>query len=225
MKPTAFISSVIDGFEEYRDAAARGVNAAAGTPIRVETLASTDRSPRNVCLDLVEESDIYILIVADRGGWTAPSGMKVTEEEYEHARASGKPILAFILEGEKDEDASRLAAKASDYVDGQFRTTFVDPDELQGAVENSVRRVMGRFASPMRDPKEVQARAAEATPFDREATLRVVVAPEREGELIDLLKLDEPELLNGLYRVGHDPGAALFAYERSKQAEVKGEWS
>lgn len=223
MNPTAFISSVIDGFEEYRAAAARGLTSAGANPMLVEDLPSLDRSPRNTCLDLVEDSDIYVVLVGTRGGWTAPSGMKVTEEEYEHAKASGKPILAFIHDGALDEDAARLAAKVSDYVDGQFRATFTSPDELAALVEQAVRRVIPRFDLPMRDHGEVQVRASEAEPFQREATLRVVAAPEREGELIDPLRLDEPELINAIYEIAHAPDLGLFSYEHAKKPELRGD--
>jgi hypothetical protein len=222
MRPTAFVSSVIEGFESYREAAAVGLKAAGVTPLRVEDLPSTDRSPRNVCLDLVEACDIYVVIIGSRGGWTSPSGMKVTEEEYEHAKALGKPILAFLEDVRRDEDAERLAREISDYVHGAFRSTFSGPNELAEAVERAVRGILPRFTMPMRDPEEVQSCARRATGQQHEAMVRLVVAPERRGELVDPVLLDDAEVIDGIYQLGHEPEVGLFAYENPKTHQLKG---
>lgn len=221
MKPTVFVSSVIEGFAQERKAAADGVTQAGATPLLVENLPSVARSPRNVCLDLVETADIYLVVVGERGGWTAPSGMKVTEEEYEHARKLGRPVVAFIREGTRDEHAQRLADKVSDYVDGRFRSTFREPEDLAAEVERTIRSLMPRFDLPMRDPETVQREATAAAPLDGESTLRVVVAPERVGEVIDPVVLDDLGFVKGLYRIGHE--VDLFSYEHGKETSVQGD--
>jgi hypothetical protein len=75
MKPVVFVSSIVERFQEFREAARRGVEAAGGRPLLVnEDFPSLGTSPRNACLDAIDSSDYMLSIAAGRGGWTAPSG-------------------------------------------------------------------------------------------------------------------------------------------------------
>lgn len=68
-RPRVFVSSVVKGFEEYREAARRGIEAAGGEPVLVnEDFPAQPDSPRNACLDAVDSCDIYLAIIGDRGG-------------------------------------------------------------------------------------------------------------------------------------------------------------
>ena len=131
-KSRVFISSVVEGFGEFRAAARAAVVEAGGEPVLVnEDFPSLAASSRNACLDAVESSDIYVGIIGTRGGWVAPSGMLVVEEEWHHARARKRPTLFFLQTGTRDADAERLASTVSDYVDGTLRRTFATPEDLR----------------------------------------------------------------------------------------------
>jgi hypothetical protein len=68
-RPRVFVSSVIEGFQAYRQAAARAVEAAGGEPVLVnEQFPSLAASSRNACLDAVESCDSFVLILGARGG-------------------------------------------------------------------------------------------------------------------------------------------------------------
>jgi hypothetical protein len=138
MHPRVFVSSVMDGFEAYRQAARKGIVAAGGDPVLVEDFPSLPQSPRTACLDGVASSDIYIGVVGGRGGWIAPSGKLVVEEEYEEARRRRLRTLAFIQNVARDENAIRLVRVFSDYIDGMFRQTFGTAEELHVAVEKAL---------------------------------------------------------------------------------------
>lgn len=80
-EPRVFVSSVIDGFQPYREAARKGIKAAGGEPVLVnEDFPSLPKSFRNACLDAVVSSDIYLAIIGERAGWRAPSGKLVVVE-------------------------------------------------------------------------------------------------------------------------------------------------
>lgn len=65
--PRVFVSSVAEGFEDYREAAREGIEAAGGEPVLVnEDFPSVPASPRNACLDAVTSSDIYLAIIGER---------------------------------------------------------------------------------------------------------------------------------------------------------------
>src|SRR5687767_3196702 len=98
--PRVFISSVIQGFEDFRQAAADGVAAGGGTPVMAELLPSLSSSPRNACLDGVQSSDVFVIVLGERAGWKTPSGEYAVEEEWQEARRRSLPILAFLQDCE-----------------------------------------------------------------------------------------------------------------------------
>ena len=82
MRARVFVSSVVDGFETFRQSAREGILAAGGEPVLVnEDFPSLSLSPRNACLDAVESSDVVVSIIGAWGGWTTPSGKLVVDEE------------------------------------------------------------------------------------------------------------------------------------------------
>jgi hypothetical protein len=92
-----FVSSVIEGFAEYRQAVRKGIEPASGEGIFVnEDFPSQASSPRNTCLDAIDSCDVFLLVLGARGGWKTPSGRLVVEEEYDHARARKLPVLVFL---------------------------------------------------------------------------------------------------------------------------------
>lgn len=220
MRPRVFVSSVMDGFEEYRRAAKVGIIAAGGEPVLVEDFSSLSQSPRTACLDAVASCDIYITVVGSRGGWTAPSGKLVVEEEYEEARHRRLFILAFIQDTERDADAQRLVRKFSDYIDGGFRTTFTTPAILQAAVEKALGPIIQHRIRPEVHTSVIEERLKAPHRIGNEASLRFVLVPERDDELIDPVLLESPELRQQLYDIGHSLRVGLFSYERPKTAEV-----
>lgn len=225
MGPRVFISSVIQGFDAFREAARRGVLTGGGEPVLVnEDVPSQPDSSRNVCLDLVHSSDAVVLLIGSQGGWVTPSGKTVVEEEVSEARRLGKPLLVFLQDvSEHDNAAARLAAEVSDYISGYYRRTFREPIELEEQVTVGVREITKTLALPKSSPSEVRKVLESAVKRSTDAIVRIVVAPVRHEEVIPPSRLEAPELLNTLYRLGHDPTIALFAYEYPKQARRSGD--
>jgi hypothetical protein len=141
-RPRVFVSSVIEGFAEYRKAARAGIDQAGCEAVLVnEDFPSQASSSRNTCLDGIDSCDIFLLVIGGRGGWKTPSGRLVVEEEFEHARARKLPVLVFLEDVSRDADAQRLAKSLSDYVDGHFRVTFTGAAALARQIERSLRAI------------------------------------------------------------------------------------
>ncbi|QDU67317.1 DUF4062 domain-containing protein [Engelhardtia mirabilis] len=220
-RPRVFVSSVMDGFGEYRAAARAGIEAAGCEPVLVEDNPSLDASPRNACLDGVESCDAVVVVVGDRGGYTAPSGKLVVEEEYEHAVGRSIPTLVFIQDGvERDEDADGLAARLSEYVDGRFRRSFNGPDDLAREVEAAVRTVAGARRSAGMDRQRMDGLLAEPPDFGHEVVLRVVVAPGRQDEtVVPVEQLDGDDFRYDFVRIGTERGVGLFDQNAARESE------
>ena len=218
-----FVSSVIEGFAEFRKAAREGIVAAGGEPVLVnEDFPSLVASSRNACLDAVDSCDFLVSIVGQRGGWTTPSGLLVVEEEYQQARKRRIPILAFLQNASRDAEAQRFAQELSDYVDGTFRQSFVSPEDLREAIQRSLTPLLleqperSMTRQPLADKFSSPLRLPYAT------TLRLVVSPERNEEVVDPVRLGSQEFLDRIYELGHSSSVRLFNYRSPKTAEVRG---
>jgi hypothetical protein len=223
-KLRVFVSSVIEGFADYRAAARKGIEAAGAQPVMVnEDFPSQGTSSRNACLDAIDSSDCLLSIVGSRGGWTAPSGRLVVEEEFEHARVRSLPVLAFMQETMRDADAERFVRRLSDYVEGMFRTKFQTPAELQQQVERAVR---GRVEAV--SPRSVEERdlssyfVPERHSSGGATMLRLVLEPERQQEVIDPVQLASVDFKERLLELGHGKDVRLFNYSRGKSVELEG---
>jgi hypothetical protein len=194
-KARFFVSSVIEGFADYRAAAREGIEAGGGAPVMVnEDFPSKGDSSRNACLDAIESSDYILSIVGNRGGWTTPSGRLVVEEEFEHARVRNRPILAFVQDAKRDADADRFVRRLSDYVDGMFRTKFTTPADLRREVARAVRERVDAVSPKNSEERDLSSYLAGERRSSGGATmLRLVLEPERQEEVIDPVRLASEE--------------------------------
>ncbi len=218
MRPRVFVSSVIEGFDAHRQAARVAIHAADGEPLLVnEDFPSIHASSRNACLDAVASSDYFVLIIGARGGWRAPSGRLVVQEELEEARRRRIPALVFIEDVEQDEDAKNLSRTVSDYVDGYFRVRFRGPEELGRELERALRPLIETARRPAMNPDELSAYLEHPYKVGDQVTLRFVLVPARREEIIDPIRLGSGEFADRLLELGHSKPIGLFSYQRAKE--------
>lgn len=224
-RPRVFVSSVIRDFQEVRQAARQGISAAGGEPVLVnEDFPSLSTSSRTACLDAVASCDIFVVIVGKLGGWTTPSGKLVVEEEYEEARRRQLPVLVFLQNVARDDEATRLARTLSDYVDGHLRVIFSTPDELSEQLVKALQPVIKTMMQP-ETPRDRIGRyfTGEERRSGGQARVRFVVAPQRDEEVIDPVCLGSQNFLNTLMVLAHQQDVGLFGYEHPKSHVLQGD--
>jgi hypothetical protein len=218
--PRVFVSSVVTGFEAYRRAAKEGILAAGGEPILVnEDFPSIPDSSRNACLDAVASSDALALVIGERGGWKAPSGRFVIEEEYDEAVRRGIPLYVFLQDIARDPETDRFAKRVSDYVLGRFRTSFRTPEELREAATKALgtlRSARTRMVGPA-----ITNALKDRSEQSQYPTLRLAVGSTREGELVDPLSLFREEFQDEIIKIGTAKPHPIFGLRKEKAAEVK----
>ena len=143
-----FLSSVGRALRAERDGLAAQLQVTAPyEPLRFEDFVAQDRSSREACLAGVDSCDVYVLILGPWYGDPLPDSNKApTEEEFEHARRSGKPILVFT-KNTTDPDEPRqteFKARVEHYVDGYFRRSFTDVLSLNVAVTKALGELPSR---------------------------------------------------------------------------------
>jgi hypothetical protein len=217
-RPRVFVSSVVEGFAEYRQAARDGIAQAGGEAVLVnEDFPSQASSSRNTCLDAIDSCDIFLLVVGARGGWKTPAGQLVVEEEFEHARARKLPVLVFLEDVPRDADAQRFTSILSDYVDGSFRVKFTGAAELQDQIERSLRVISATQGNRPMDHDPIAAHLLKPHRFSDQTSLRFGIGPERREEVFDPLDLASPDFAERMMEIGHSRDVRLFGYLYAKE--------
>lgn len=218
-KVRVFVSSVIEGFTAFREAARRAIISLGAEPVMAEDFPASSASPRNACLDGVASSDVYLLIVGSRGGWRTPSGQLAVEEEYEEAKRRNKILSLYVQDVGRDADAERLERKVSDYVGGHFRARFADSSELERVIQEKLSPILSQLRLPLMNTAQLEEKLNDSYRVEHETTLRLVLAPERSEEVIDRVDIGSTTFVERILRVGHD--SRVFDYRNAKTDDLK----
>lgn len=129
-----FISSVIGGYEAYRDAVEDAVKTLGHQVTRAENFPASSDSPQVACLKGVRGSDVVIVLVGARYGEIQPSGFSATHEELLEARDK-KPIIAFVeSDVTRDKQQTAFLENVQAWATGLFTEEFAAADELKRKV-------------------------------------------------------------------------------------------
>lgn len=219
-----FVSSVMKGYEEYREATRVGIRQAACDAVLAEEFAAKSASSRNACIDGVQSADALVLLLGPRYGCVAPSGRSATEEEYQEAKREQMPILVFVQDGiSKDPDQQAFVARVEDYIHGHFRKSFQSSDDLKRLVKEAVMdRDWGAVPQYLDGAEGRIQGALNRRPPDNQYSvwMKTVWTTLRNEEVVDPLTLTDDDFKNQVLRLGHDCEPPLFRYERPKQSEA-----
>jgi tetratricopeptide (TPR) repeat protein len=144
------ISSTSQDLPEHRQQVMNACLEQGMFPMMMEHLPASDAEAIPASLKMVDEADIYLLILANRYGYVPaaenPKQISVTEHEYNRALERKIPCLTFAMHAdhdvkavdvEKGEGAVKLEAfKARALLKGT--NFFHSPEDLRGHVVNSL---------------------------------------------------------------------------------------
>lgn len=192
-----FLSSVVTGFEEYREAAADAIATLGHEVVRSEQFGVRPDTPQRACLGELRSTELVVLVLGARYGFVNPvSGLSATHEEFREAAAT-KPVLVFIQGGvTPEEEQLALIREAQDWARGGLTGSFATPEELRRAVTQAVHRwEIAQSAGPA-DETEMLERGRRLLPDSRSggAKLAVVAIPGPRQELVSPVRLDGPQL-------------------------------
>ncbi len=210
-----FVSSVISGYQEYRDAVFRAVQMIGGDVIRAEDFSASEESPQVACMRGVRSADVTVLLLGDRYGYLQQSGLSATHEEFREAAERG-PVLAFEHSGVNREDRQRrFLHEVQDWAGGRLTGSYSSSEELRGLVVRALHEHQMSRATGSADPEEMHRRALEALPpLSRNAatdpSLHVIVAGGPHQEVLRPAQLDDPALVREIHREALFGTAAVF---------------
>ncbi|WP_133513332.1 DUF4062 domain-containing protein [Candidatus Thiosymbion oneisti] len=91
-----FISSTFRDLQEERQAVLDAVLNMNHFPAGMELFPASDSTPWEVIERVIDDSDYYVLIIGGMYGSTDSDGISYTEREYDYAKKTNKPVLAFL---------------------------------------------------------------------------------------------------------------------------------
>ena len=161
-----FISSTMKDLQEERKVIDQAISQLRFQALRAETIGAQAVSPREACLMMAQECDIYLGILGARYGYIPPNqSVSVTEMEFNEARALGKPILLYRKQVEDPEPRQKeFIDRIGDFDKGTFWRRFSQedvPEQLSERVKDDIAQLVttmlkGRVVSaPQVAPKGV----------------------------------------------------------------------
>lgn len=111
-----FVSSVIEGLEKERNIAEKAIRDLILDPDQFEIFPASTGAPREICLEKVKESDIFILILKDKVS-------DIVLEEFQTAEENEKEILIFLKKDPNNRNLKEfLKGIEKDYTYKRFST-------------------------------------------------------------------------------------------------------
>ena len=223
-----FISSVIGGMEEYRDAAADAIRVLGHNVVRAEDFGASPTTPRIACLDAVRKSDTVVLILGARYGQVQDSGLSATHEEYMEAREA-RPVLAMIQEGiEFDPKQRDLVDKVQDWNSGNYTQSFSTPSELKDAVTRALHRLTLSQVTGSPDLDEILERAInsledEGGYYLSVPRLAVAMASGSRQTVLRPAEMESFTLEQALLKIALFGSVPIFTTEKGTKAKIKNE--
>lgn len=196
-----FVSSVMRGFEQEREAARQAIESVDARPLMAETAPASADPSKTALLDLVAQADAVVLVLGARYGYIGLNGRSPTEDEFRHAQTLGRPVFVFVQNGveREPEQEAFLRRIQGSWEEGAFTAFFDEPSQLGFAIVKAL--TAHRNAATGDGGEAAAARALElAGTQERHGTgtpdVRVVIVPVGAGVLLDALALDDAELVD-----------------------------
>lgn len=223
-----FISSLIAGFEPFREAVRSAVTTLRHEPVMAEDFGARPSSPQVACLSGLRDADAVVLVLGERYGAVQPSGLSATHEEYREAQGR-KPVIAFVQEGISPEPRQEeFIIEVQAWKDGLFRGGFRNAEDLRAGVTRALHDYdLARAIGPVNAEELVERAVALLGREDRQGhgspTLSLAIAGGPRQRILRPVEIEAPELSEDLNQ------AALFGetriFDRTKGVDTAMEGS
>ncbi len=204
MRLKVFISSLIDGYERYRDAVRVAVEMLHHEVIRAEDFPASSISAQQACLAGVRAADVVVLLMGERYGPPQNSGISATHEEYREARER-KPVLVFVESAvTRDSAQQQFLDEVEAWATGHVRKAFSTPENLRDAVVRALHDYELANAAGSVDVDDLLTRARALVPTGQgigsSPRLALVVACGPHQQVIRPAEMEDPSLARDLQR-------------------------
>lgn len=224
-----FVSSLIRGFEPFREAARSAVTTLRHEPVMAEDFGAQPNSPQIACMRGLRSADLVVLVLGEQYGYVqGTSGVSPTHEEFLEARDT-KPILAFVQEGvTRDAQQAKFVSDVQGWQQGYFRGGFKTPEELKDLVTRAIHDYQLAHATAPLDVNVLTQSAISVLPRSRNRhsiqspilNLAIVGGPLQR--ILRPAALEQPKLLTDLHQRALFGDPKLFDSSKGMNSDIEG---
>lgn len=227
-----FISSIVSGMEEFRDATAEGISVLGHEPVRAEWFGASSESPRSACLKAARESDALVLILGKRyGEIQESSGISATHEEYREAHNASRDVLVMVRENVNMEaDQQQFLKEVQGWESGHHTGSFNTPSELMNAVTKALHELV--LAQEKRgdvDSDEMLERAVDSLAdepqdyYNRGPQIAVAIASGPCQNVLNPAELESDELEDAILKIALFGENPIFTPREGTETSIDGD--
>jgi hypothetical protein len=187
--------------------------------VMFETQPASDQNSRHALLELIPGCDAYLLLLGAEYGEPMESGLSPTEEEFEEALSSGRPILALVQEGvDRDARQSEFVGRVrGSWEAGHFAPAFTGAGDIVPAVVKALNS--WRTSAPDAERRDTAtARVLELAQGPGRSgmtsggpKLRTIAVPLLSRSLLDAVRLTDGKTVNALIAAARASGLVTQA--------------
>jgi hypothetical protein len=222
-----FISSVVQGLEEYREAAAKAARTLKHQVLRSEDFGAMPTTPQRACLAAVREADAVLLLIGQRYGSPQASGLSPTHEEFREAQRHGT-VLVFVQQGvQREETQEAFLREVRGWDSGLYTASFTTPEDVRDAVTTALHQLeLARSSGPI-DGGEMLSRAKEALGRPRggfgQAILKLVVVGSPAQQVLRPAELEQRDLAREINQQALFGSAPIFDTQSGTKDSIQGD--
>lgn len=223
-----FISSVIYGYENYRDGVAEIVEELGFDVIRSEDIAAQPNTPQQACLQAVRESDVMVLLLGAKYGTIQSSDLSATQEEYEEAERGGKPVLVFIESNtDPDQRQRQFIDEFRSWHSGKMLDHFSNLSDLKYKVKRSLHQLAQNISSPEFDSNSLVKRAESLIGGDitnREPLLLFSLVGDSKNQIIRPAVLSKFDFQQQIEQYAKRNEHSVFESNKNTDKSIRNKW-
>lgn len=226
-KMKIFISSMIRGFEPFREAARSAVTTLRHEPVMAEDFGAQPNSPQITCLQGVRSAELVVLILGEHyGSAQGTSGVSPTHEEFLEARDT-RPVLAFVQEGiTREAQQTKFLSDVQGWQQGYFRGGFKTAEELKDLVTRAIHEYQLAHAAAPLDVASLTQSAIKLLPKLRNgnsvqsSVLNLAIAGGPLQRILRPAELEDQKLVNDLHQHALFSEPRLFDSTKGMESDI-----
>ena len=132
-----FVSSTYTDLVHIRNIAYQAILDMGQVPVGYHDIAANSNIQETIN-PLIDNSEIFILIIGENYGSISPSGNSYVEEEYNFAISKGKPVLCFIRSDYRENDNPHFQRFVNKLLSNHFVSLWNNADDFKMKLATSI---------------------------------------------------------------------------------------
>ncbi len=161
-----FVSSTYSDLINIRGVAYQAILEMGQVPVGYHDIAATNNIQETIN-PLIDNSEVFVLIIGERYGTISPSGKSYLEEEYNFAVSKGKPILCFIKSNYSENNDPNFQSFVCNLLNNHFVSLWNNDDDFKMKLTTSIYNLISKNPPNTYWKKYSNKRTSEESEIDK----------------------------------------------------------